>query len=222
MEGRWSNISQNIPKLYENRARLDTTDQPIEVPVLWAPFMYAIHRWKSCKYPNRANTAISTAIFACYQGDSVPRCRCRHRATWEHRRTVSNEQPSTARLITCRTHWPRPGGSKCVSGAMGTNEGCEQMCVTEAHPLAGCCFSDDMNGHAVPVMVSLNAPGPLMGKPSILIHSPPKLGKRNLIVRNEDYWVFIVQCIPHICLDGLSSARATPVAPHLSFIKDRT
>lgn len=44
MEGRWSNISQNIPKLYENRARLDTTDQPIEVPVLWAPFMYAIHR----------------------------------------------------------------------------------------------------------------------------------------------------------------------------------
>lgn len=56
----------------------------------------------------------------------------------------------------------------------GQTEGCEQMWVTEAHPLARCCFSGNTNAHVVPVTVSLNGPGPLMGKASILIHSPPK------------------------------------------------
>lgn len=67
---------------------------------------------------------------------------------------------------------------------------CERMCVTEAQPSFETVLQwrHEPDEHKVPGTVSLNGPGPLMGKPSILIHSPPKLGKCNLIVRRGDYF----------------------------------
>lgn len=72
------------------------------------------------------------------------------------------------------------------------------MWVTEAQPSGEALLQwrHEPSEQIVPVTVSLNGPGPLMGKPSILIHSPPKLGKRNLVVRNEDYRIFHISVHP--------------------------
>ena len=84
---------------------------------------------------------------------------------------------------------------------------CEHMCVTEAQPSFEMVLQwrHEPNEQVVPVTVSLNGPGPLMGKPSILIHSPPKLGKRNLIVRKEDYWIFHTSLHPSMYISMVSS-----------------
>lgn len=60
--------------------------------------------------------------------------------------------------------------------------------------------------------VSLNGPGPLMGKPSILIHSPPKLGKCNWIVRNEVCGILRSSEHPSDSSNGLSEGFSQAVS----------